>query len=346
MFSGMRNKRIWLLIIVAATAIGTAGTASGQSIQGTDTGFGGANSITGMVLTPSGERMSRPIAIRLQSMTKGDRVASTDSSGNFGFRGLPNGDYQLVIEKERDYEPYRQSINIFQMRGTPGQNFMVSIRLKNKAAVAPTPPVVNADLVGVPKAALELFNKAAELTKAGDRPGAIEQLNRAIEVHPRFMLAHNELGVQYLKLGELEKADAALVAALAIQPDHYAAMVNRGLVLYQMKRYADALPLWREVVKAKDQEAVGHYFLGQTLANLGKFVEAEKELLLSLSLGGDQMVEARRLLAIIYNYSGDKQRAADQLETYLKVNPKTADAEQLRKVIEQFRATAKAKPTQ
>ena len=56
------------------------------------------------------------------------------------------------------------------------------------------------------------------------------------------------------------------------------------------------------------------------------------------------MVEAHRLLAIIYSYSGDKPRAAVQLEAYLKVNPKAADAEQLRQVIQTYKAAVSAVP--
>src|SRR5688500_3673529 len=131
----MKKIRFWQVILMASVAL--SGSLSAQQIQGTDTGFGGQNSITGSVLTPSGERNTRRISVRLRTMTKGDRVATTDESGNFAFRGLPNGDYQLVIDKEKDYEPFTQNVNVFQMRGTPGQSFLVSIRLKYKAGEAP-----------------------------------------------------------------------------------------------------------------------------------------------------------------------------------------------------------------
>lgn len=349
MFSAFRKKRIWLAAIAAL--IGMVGSLSAQQIQGTETGFGGQNSITGTVLTPSGQRMELPIAIRLSTMTKGDRIAYTDNSGNFGFRGLPNGDYQLVIDKEKDYEPFSYNVSVFQMRGAPGGNYMVSIRLKNKAAPAPKPGVVNADLAGIPKDALELFNKAGELATKGDRAGAIEQLNAAIAVHPTFMLAFNEIGVQYMKLNELQKSDEALQAALKIEPEAFTPLWNRCLVLVAMKKYAEAEPPLRKAVAAKPDMPAAHYFLGQALANLGKFDEAEKELSTATLAGAKEMVEAHRLLAIIYSSKGDKKRAAAQLEKYLELNPNTPDAEQLRKVIEQFKtsggtaATSNPKPS-
>ncbi len=220
----------------------------------------------------------------------------------------------------------------------------MNVRLTAKKTAEPKPGVVNADFADVPKGALDLYKKAVELAKLGDHKGAIEQLRLATAEHPAFMLAFNELGIQYLRLNELEKADESLLAALKIQPEAYTPLMNRGIVLFQMKRFAEAEPVLRNALKVKDQSAVGHYFLGQSLANLGRFDEAEKELVSAVSLGGDEMKEAHRLLAIIYNVKGDKKRAVAALETYLRLVPKTPDAEQLRQVILQLKGVAAPAP--
>ena len=333
---------MWMLVIAVAVAL--AGSASAQAIQGTDTGFGGANSITGTVLSPTGQRMERRVSVRLASMEKGDRVAMTDDVGNFGFRGLPNGDFQIVIDKEKDFEPFTQNVNVFQMRGAPGGNYMVSIRLKYKAGAVPKPGVVNADLAGVPANALAYFKKANELAKAGNRKGAIEQLELAIAAHPKFALAYNDMGVQYLKMNDLGRADDAFKSALNIDSTYYPALLNHGIALYEMKLYEKAELVFLDVVKAKQGDPVGHYFLGQSMAYLGKFSDAQKELTEALALGGEAMAgplrEAHRLLAIIYSSKGDKKRAAAELEIYLKLAPAAPDAENLRQLIRQYKGTS------
>jgi len=43
---------------------------------------------------------------------------------------------------------------------------------------------------------------------------AIDLLEAALKIHPTYSSALNELGVQYLKLKDLDKAEAALTAAL------------------------------------------------------------------------------------------------------------------------------------
>lgn len=303
----------------------------------TETGLGGGNAITGTILLPNGQRLQRRVTIRLQTMTKGDRVATTDEYGKFAFRGLVNGEYQIIIDKEKEFEPYRQSVDIRQFRGTPPQVYTLNIRLNLKEEVKPKPGVLNAELANVPERALTHFNNAAEQAKKNEHQAAIEELKLAIKEYPSFKLALNELGVQYLKLNQPQNADEAFQAVLKIEPDAVAALINRGIANVMMDRYGEAVPIFRKALKKNDQSAVGHYFLGQALANLGLFDDAEKELLASLTFGKEEVKEAHRTLAIIYSTRGDKKQAADHLEEYLKLAPNVADAEKLREKIRQLR---------
>lgn len=317
-----------------------AGQGIPQGSASTDTGLGGVNTISGTVLAATGQRMERRISIRLRSMMSGDRITTSDEYGNFVFRGIPSGDYAIVIDKEKEFEPFTQVVSIIQPRGMPPQTYPLSIRLKTKVDPSAKPGVIAAEFADVPKDALESFKKAGELGKAGDHAGSIKQLKVATEEYPQFMQAYNEMGVQYLKLNDPEKADEAFSAALKINPDAYAPLMNHGIATFQLKKFSEAEAVFRQVLKSNEKSAVAHYFLGQSLANLGKFVDAEKELLTAIKLGGEEMKEAHRLLAIIYSSSGDKTGAAEELETYLKLAPNTPDAEQLRKVILQLKGVA------
>ena len=270
-------------------------------------------------------------------MTRGDRISTTDEYGNFVFRGVPSGDFVVVIDREQDFEPFSQNVSVIQPRGMPSQTIYLSIRLELKGRAEAKPGVLNAEFVNVPKPALSHYNNAVEQAKKGDHQGAIEQLKLAIKEYPSFMLAFNELGVQYLKLNQLENADEAFQRALKITPDAFAALINRGIANVMMKRYGEAVPILRKALKKNDQSAVGHYFLGQALANLGLFEQAEKELLASLELGKEEMKEAHRILAIIYTSRGAKKQAADELETYLKLAPDAPDAENLKAMIRQLK---------
>jgi Flp pilus assembly protein TadD len=311
---------------------------SGQMIPPgpSDTGLGGGNSISGTVLA-AGQRMQRHVAVRLQTMTRGDRVVMTDDYGNFAFRGLLSGDYTIVIEKEKDFQPFSQVVSIRQPRGFPPQSYTLVIRLEFKGRTDAKPAVINAEFANVPKPALDHYNNAVEKAKKNDHTGAIDELKLAIKEYPSFMQAFNELGVQYLKLNQLEDADEAFKGALKIAPDARAPLINRGIANVLMKRYGEAVPILRKALTKDDQSAVGHYFLGQALANLGLFEDAEKELLASLKLGKEEMKEAHRLLAILYASRGANKQAAEELEAYLKLAPDAPDAKKLKEKIRQLK---------
>ena len=169
---------LFLVVTVSAQLIPPASS---------ETGMGGQNSITGMILAPEGHRIERRITIRLQSMARGDRVTVSEDNGNFAFRGLPSGDYILVVDKEKDFEPFSQNVSVIQMRGFPAQTYTVTIRLVPKGSTDAKPGVIDSRIANVPKKARELFAKGMELANNRDYRGAIDQLNLAIAEYPKFM---------------------------------------------------------------------------------------------------------------------------------------------------------------
>ena len=333
--------RLLLSAVLLSLALLIRGTAQGipPGSASTDTGLGGTNTISGSILISTGQRAEYRIMVRLQSMTKGDRLTTSDEFGNFVFRGLPSGDYTIVIDKEKDFEPFAQPVSIIQPRGMPPQTYPLSVRLTPKVGTTVKPAVTNVELANVPKEALVHYNKAAEFARNKDQLQAIEELKLAIKEYPSFNIALNELGVQYLKLNQLEDADQAFQQATKIAPDAIPPLINRGIANVMMKRYGEAVPILRKALAKNDQSAVGHYFLGQAMAYLGLLADAEKELQLALKLGNEEMNEAHRILAIIYANRGDKKLAADELEAYLKLAPTTPDADKLRDKVRELRGS-------
>ena len=333
-----RVSAFWI-ILVLGTMLHFAGRAAGQIVpgEGLDTGLGGGNSITGVVYDPFGQKLSRRIQVRLSTMTRGDRISMTDDNGTFQFRGLVAGTYLLTIDKEKDFEPYSQSISIIQMRGGPVQTLHYNVRLRSRVSGDAKPSVVDASFAALPESGRALYTSAQELANKGDHLGAVRNLTLLTRDFPRFMNGFNDLGVSYLKLNEIGKAEMAFRAALEIEPNAPAPLVNYGITLVTLKRYAEAETILMKAGNLKGPIATVHYFLGQALANQGKFTEAEKELNSALKLGGDQMNEGRRVLAVIYASRGERKKAANELERYLKVNPKAADAQQLSERIDQLK---------
>jgi tetratricopeptide (TPR) repeat protein len=344
MFSALAFRIAFRSLLIGVTCLSLLGSAFAQrtSIESdtADLGTGGLYVIQGTLIFPSGQRVDRPMKVRLATPLRGEISTMTDTNGRFLFRRLSPGSYSIVIDGGESYENVNEQANIIQAgrsMGSTEQIIPILIRLKLKAGESIRPEVVHADLANVPKPALDLYNSALKLAQEGKNKAAIEKLNQAISAHPNFMLAFNELGVQYQKINELEKANEALESALKISPNAFPPLVNQGIVLVRLKRYADAEVVLRASLKENEKSAIAHFYLGRALAYLGRFDDAEKELTAAITIGGDQMKEAHRYLGAIYHARGDTPRAIAELETYLRIAPKAEDADSVRELIKQLK---------
>jgi Tfp pilus assembly protein PilF len=334
-FRWLRLSAILCLVIYAVCPL-NAQIAGGLS-ETTSSNWGGNNYITGAVLLPNGSPVNARISIILQSQTKGEILAMTDDSGKFVFSRISPGIYTFVIRGDSEFETASQEVEVIQQRNSGSQTYSITIRLRYKAKTTLKPGVIRSDMMAVPKKALNSYNKALKLVEADDIKGAIEQLKLAVEQYPAFTSAYNEMGVQYMRINELDKADESFLAALKLKPDLFEALTNRGIVLFRMKKFTDAEPLFRSALKIGKESAICHYYLGRLLTNLESYDEAEKELGLALKLSENKMIEVHRMLANLFINKGDYKSAADELEKYLGLAPKAPDAEQLRGVLSQIK---------
>jgi len=336
--TGTLTRRLLFLgaICVCSTVLTMAQVAGGLN-ETTNTRLGGNNYIVGTVYAPDGMPINTRMRIKLTSPEWGDILATTDERGKFVFSNVGSGVYTIVIDRENEYEPVSQEVDIVRSRSTVPETYFVNIRLrpvedkksKNK------PAVINAANAGVPKAALDHYENASKLAHAKDVKGAIKELKLAISAYPAFVSAHNQLGVLYLRLNEVENADDAFKAALKINPEAYEPLLNRGISQYKLGKFKDAESMFRGSLKAKADSGVSYYYLGRTLNKLNRNEEAESAFLTCLKMSPDEFKEAHRFLAAIYLDRGALPRVIEELETYLKVVPTAADADNLRNVIEQ-----------
>lgn len=336
MSTGSLTRRLVFLgiILIHCGAFASAQIAGGGNT--TNLRSGGNNYIVGTVYGPDGYPITVKTRIRLTFPTGGELLEMTDDRGRFAFSNVGSGTYTVIIEEDQ-YMPVKQEVDVVINRAPVPETYSVNIRLRLKENPKPKvgPGVISAANAGVPKPALELYQKASELAREKDFRGAIAQLELAVAEYPKFVNALNQIGVLHLRLNELEKADEALQKALKIDPEAYDPLINRSIALFRLLRFKDAEKVLRNTLKVDKNSAVAHYYLGRTLVNLGRPAEAEPELLACTKLSPGEFKEAHRALAAIYLDRNAPQLVIEQVEIYLKLAPNTPDAELLRKVIEQ-----------
>jgi tetratricopeptide (TPR) repeat protein len=312
------------------------------------TGTGGRHTIKGQIYFPSGRRADAPgLKVKLESMTSNNLSVFVDSTGSFTFKNLTSGAYTIVIEGTNDYDTVREPVYIddpgsSSMRartaaGSTPRIFTVPIYLLPKRTAERKAGILNAALATAPKAAADLYLKALESGAAGKNEKAIEQLRSAISLYAQFPLALNELGVQYLRIGHPDKAADALAEAVRIIPEEFQPRLNYGIALLNQRKFALAEEQLRIALQKNDAVPTAHMYLGITLLSMRKLDDAEKELLIAVGSNSSEVANAHRYLGGIYWAKKDYKRAADELETYLKLSPTAADAERTRSAISELR---------
>jgi Tfp pilus assembly protein PilF len=312
-------------------------------------GTGGRHSIQGRIIYSSGKRADTRLKIRLESSSYGDLTVLSDANGSFSFRSLMPGNYTVVIDGGEDFQTVREHVyiessEIRTRNGTIGvpisRPFTLQIYMqpKKQSAAQPKPGVLNAALAEVPKPALELYNKALESVRGKETAKAVEQLKGALALYPDFPLALSQLGVLYMKMNDTAKAADALRAALRLTPDDYSLLLTYGIVLFERHQLSEAEEQLRKALKKNTSSPSAHYYLGLVLLKRNNLDEAERELQNAATSGGESMAIAHYYLGGIYWGRHEYKKAADALETYLRLAPQAENAVRLRATIKELRS--------
>jgi Flp pilus assembly protein TadD len=331
-------------LVVAVFAFSLSARAQGVgSSRGLSSGDGN-HTIQGRVYFPSGQSgHSKVVKVNLETTSSmGGASTVTDQDGVFRFNNLRPGHYSVVVDGGKEYDAPRETVDI-----DPGQmgDKQVNIQLRFKAGADPA-------LANVPKDALDLYEKGTAAAQKGNAKGAAEFLDKAVAAYPQFSLALSDLGVQYLKLGQMDKAAETFEALLKLKPNDALANLDLGIALYNQgialvsqqklddaqKKLDGAEAHLREAIKLNSPGPTAHYYLGLTLIKFRAYDEAQKELELAISNGGENLPQAHRYLGGLYQSAHRNKEAADELEKYLKLDPKAADADKIRVIIKDLRS--------
>jgi Tfp pilus assembly protein PilF len=324
-----------LLVVVLSVVAARAQTEDGLPDPG-ELGTGGRHVIQGRLYLPSGRKLDRRLRVRLSGVGGGNNSTLTDDNGAFTFRRLTAGTYTVTVEGGREFETANETVDVFDgaRRGEP-QIYTVQIRLEEKrtASDPPRAGVVNATPEAVPAEARARYEKALAASAAGDHKGAVKELKAAIEIHPQFPLALNELGAQYMGLGQLGDAADSFAAAVKLAPEQPVLRINYGILLSRQKKYKEAEEQLARAVALDGKSAAARVHRGHALIRLGRGAEAEAELQAAVKLGGPATALAHRYLGALYFDRGDDTRAAAELEEYLRLAPDAGDAKQVRDIL-------------
>jgi tetratricopeptide (TPR) repeat protein len=125
------------------------------------------------------------------------------------------------------------------------------------------------------------YNRGFDYLRKSQYDEAIIELNKAIEIYPRYALAYNDRGVAYLRKKQYDRAISDFTKALDINPRYPKVLYNRGIAYLDNRKYekavsdlTKALDLNLFMAEAYHERGLAYFFKGEYDLALADFNQA------------------------------------------------------------------------
>lgn len=268
----------------------------------------------------------------------------TDGIGGYFFSSLTAGRFTVRVRPfGTNYEEQSQDveINTFvggrQVADHQQKDFFLKER-KVPGAPSGAPGVVFAQTI--PEQALTAYQRAIGHFESNRPDAGLSELRAAISIFPDYFVALERLGVELINRQQFEEAQARFTKAVAV--NNRCSNCWYGLAFAFYATDADkAVDAAKKAATLAPDSADIALLLGISLRKDKRYSEAEKALLKAKKLSNGKSADVYWNLALLYAHNLKKyRRAADELESYLKIKPDHPNAELLRKLVKQYRSAA------
>jgi tetratricopeptide (TPR) repeat protein len=183
-----------------------------------------------------------------------------------------------------------------------------------------------------------LLARARERFVVQDYYGAVHLLESIVDSGRAFADVHHLLGVSLSLLGQTQRALRELDRALELNPRYVEALIHRGLVLNELGRTDEAEAAFNQAAANIDQPTAGlaspvaaqlanrHADLAETYAGAGAIDRAIQEYERALELG-PEFHDLRYRMARLHLEAGRALEAREALEKVLQARPSFVDAQ-------------------
>jgi Flp pilus assembly protein TadD len=266
----------------------------------------------------------------------------TKSDGRYRFSGVVAGFYYITIKpSEVGIQQVVQRIELINS-GVNITNFSkerFDFSLKRAPGLGRSPVVGTVFAQSVPPDAEKEYLSAINSISKGNKDEGINKLKKALEIFPTYFLALQRLGLTYVESEKDQQAIPVLIKAIQVNPKGAESHIGLGMAYVNIDRLKEAITELNLAIALDPRLFRAHLYLGMALISVGKLDEAEKSLHEAYSIGGPSQASAAHLyLTSIYNSRKQYQKAINELEAYLRENPKAANASRIQEAIAKLKA--------
>ena len=135
-----------------------------------------------------------------------------------------------------------------------------------------------------------------QLQQKGEQAKA--EFQKSLQLKPEQTESHYQLEDMAVKAGQFEQGIIEAGKVLARNPQHGGALTDLGIAYFRKKNYEEAAKALEQAVRAAPEFQTGHYYLGLSLAKLGRKQESEEQLALAAKMADDDNAKSAQRLRL------------------------------------------------
>ncbi|HSR66965.1 MAG TPA: tetratricopeptide repeat protein [Acidobacteriota bacterium] len=259
--------------------------------------------------------------------------------GNVYLDGLKTGSYTLRLES-----PGRETVETIvriDSGFSTGSRKTVTIRLGKPRVDAELPPTdeskVSAAWLDLPKDVRKEIDKGDQAAAKKDHEKAVKHYLKALKKKPDVFHVYNNLSVEYLALGQPDRAIEALHKSAEIAPDQPVVYRNLGAIHLDLSQPQEAIGYLKKAAQMDAQDQETAMFMGEAHYQQEDFGQALAWFQKSERDSGNS--------AEFYVYTGNcnlrtgnYQEAIRRFEQFLEVESEGSRADSVRDVLAKVKA--------
>ena len=377
-----RSSRPWisLIVVIVTLPLAFAQKPAGGSRTGGMTGPPGPPVpdtsspqlrplyISGNVILQGGTPLSEPVAIERVCNGVVQREGYTDFKGQFQIQLGSNMQFQDVTENPANqndsgmnqklnrsnitkYEgcELRALLAGFQSTAVPlhitddfGEVKVGNIVLTRMGNVEGA--TISLTSMAAPNSARQAYEKGRKAEADKKYTEAEKQLNKAVEIYPRYAAAWYLLGEIHRSQKQDDQAIAEYNQAVKSDPQYVSPYFGLTIIALSQKRWEDVERLTSQLTHLNGMAyPIAYFYNGAANFNLGKLDAAEQSALKFESLDTNHQVpDVHLLLAGILEAKQDAGGAAREFRAYLAQAPNSPKAAEVQKQAERLEAQGKS----
>ena len=301
----------------------------------------GINTISGSVFNEARRPVPQTWVELVTEYNSFVQRVQTNQSGHYSFIRVPYNKYVVRVKPlETDLEEQEQPVELYNQSGDARRQMpmyqQVDFYLVRRKSGNGFPQVTGVIFAqDVPREARDLYGS---VDSSGTSDAAVEKLEAAVKIFPRYHDALLRLGTIYAEKQKYAEAEAAFAVVTDVNPQGFAGWYGLGHAQFSLNNPA-ALASLQKAITIDRTSVNGWYLLGLSHRKSKSYDEALKALLEAKKLDDGKTPDISWNLALLYYHNLKKPiDAAVELEHYLKINKNAKNKEQVKTLIAKFRS--------